>query len=292
MIEKVLPEKNLVVRHSAIELIEHWALAISGLVLLLTGIFELPVGKRYYIINIPGLGWSADFITSMYLHYAAAFVFTVVGIFHLFYHGLRGEKGLVPQKGDIGVSITVIKSLFGLGKEPPLPKYLPEQRLAYAGMAFIIAMLIVSGLVKTYKNIYAPDLSLTIVLAATWIHNIFFVLFFLAFLGHMAAIVLRPNRPMVRGIFTGRVRLDYARHRHSLWLDEIEEIHAESTAFPDEPPRAEVTGEITTAISPAVPASPAVLLTPEEQPLVSDKKIKDIVSPSVQEGDKPPQTKQ
>jgi len=103
-----------------------------------------------------------------------------------------------------------------------MQKYLPEQRWAYAGMAFIMIMLIVSGLIKTYKNIYAPDMSLGIVLAATWIHNIFFVLFFLAFLGHMAAIVLRPNRPMVRGIFTGKVRLDYARHRHPLWVNDME----------------------------------------------------------------------
>ena len=222
MTEKILAEKNLVVRHGLLELMEHWAIALSGLVLLLTGIFELPVGKRYYIIDVPGLGWSADFITSLYLHYAAAFVFTIAAMFHVFYHGPRGENGLLPQKGDFAQSITVIKSLFGFGEEPPMRKYLPEQRLAYAGMAFIILMLIISGLVKTYKNIYVPDMSLTVVLWATWVHNIFFILFFLAFLAHMAAILLRPNWPMVRGIFTGKVRLDYARHRHALWLADIE----------------------------------------------------------------------
>jgi len=221
MTEKVLPEKNLVVRHSALELFEHWAIAVSGLVLILTGIFELPVGKRYYIVNVPGLGWSADFITSLYLHYGAAIVFTVVAGFHGIYHFFRGEKGLLPRKGDFSESITVIKSLFGFGQEPPQHKYLPEQRLAYAGMAFIMIMLIISGLVKTYKNIYAPDMSLAIVLSATWIHNIFFILFFLAFLAHMAAIALRPNWPMIRGIFTGKVRLDYARHRHLLWLADL-----------------------------------------------------------------------
>jgi cytochrome b subunit of formate dehydrogenase len=226
MADKILPEKNLVSRHGMIELIEHWAIAISGLLLLLTGIFELPVAKRYYVITVPGLGWSADFITSLYIHYAAALVFTAAGMFHLVYHGLRSEKGMIPQKGDMAASVTIIKSLFGFGKEPPLHKYLPEQRLAYVGMAFIIAMLIISGLVKTYKNIYSPDMSLTVVLTATWIHNIFFVLFFLAFLGHMAAIALRPNWPMVRGIFTGNVRLDYARHRHSLWLTDIEKVEA------------------------------------------------------------------
>ncbi|MEN6468061.1 MAG: cytochrome b/b6 domain-containing protein [Smithella sp.] len=224
MDEKILADKNLVVRHSTLELIEHWAIALSGLILLLTGIFELPVAKRYYIITVPGLGWSADFMTSLYLHYAAAFVLSAAGLFHLVYHGLRGEKGMIPQKGDLSQSVAVIKSFIGLGKEPPMHKYLPEQRLAYVGMAFIILMLILSGLVKTYKNIYAPDMSHTVLLWATWIHNIFFVLFFLAFLAHMAAIALRPNWPMVRGIFTGKVRLDYARHRHALWFTDIQPV--------------------------------------------------------------------
>jgi len=205
MAEKLLTQKNLVVRHSTLELIEHWAIAISGLILLLTGIFELPIAKRYYIMTIPGLGWTADFITFLYLYYSAALVFIVAAIFHVIYHSAGGEKGLLPRKGDFSASITVIKSMFGFGKEPPMDKYLPEQRLAYAGLAFIILMMIISGLIKTYKNIYVPDISHTVVLWATWIHNIFFVLFFLAFLAHIAAIALKSNWPMVRGIFTRKV---------------------------------------------------------------------------------------
>jgi cytochrome b subunit of formate dehydrogenase len=226
MVDKILTEKNLVSRHSMLELAEHWLIAISGLILFFTGMFELPMSNRYYISSVPGLAWSADFITSLYIHYFAAIIFIAAGLFHLGYHGIRGENGMIPQKGDMAASVTIIKSLFGFGKEPPMSKYLPEQRLAYVGMAFIMAMLIISGLVKTYKNIYAPDMSLTIVLWATWVHNIFFILFFLAFLAHMAAIALRPNWPMVRGIFTGKVRLDYARHRHSLWLADIEKVEA------------------------------------------------------------------
>ncbi len=34
MAEEILTEKNLVVRHSILELIEHWAIAVSGLILL------------------------------------------------------------------------------------------------------------------------------------------------------------------------------------------------------------------------------------------------------------------
>jgi len=222
MSEKILKERGLVVRHSLIELVEHWAIALSGLVLLITGIFELPMANRYYITSLPGLGWSGDFIKSLYIHYAASVVFIAAAVFHLLYHGIRGEGRMLPKPGDIGTSIQVIKSFFGKGEEPPFEKYLPEQRLAYVGMAFIIAILILSGLVKTYKNLYAPDMSLTLVLWATWIHNIFFMLFILAFVAHIAALVLKPNRPMIRGIFTGTIKLDYARHRHPLWLAELE----------------------------------------------------------------------
>ena len=222
MTEGIDREKGLVVRHSVVELIEHWAIALSGLALLVSGFFQMPTANRYYITSVPGLSWSGDFFVSLYVHYAASVVFIAAAVFHLVYHGMRGDRGMIPQKGDFRTSIAVIKSFFGKGKEPPFHKYLPEQRLAYAGMAFIIAMLILSGLVKTYKNIYAPDLSLAVTLTATWVHNIFFALFLLAFFAHMAAIALKPNRPMVRGILTGSVHLDYARHRHPLWIGEME----------------------------------------------------------------------
>ncbi len=222
MSDRILKDKGLVVRHSLIELVEHWAIALSGLLLLVTGIFELPIANRYYITSVPGLAWSGDFIKSLYIHYAASVVFIAAALFHLIYHGILGERGMIPRAGDLKTSIEVMKSFFGKGQEPPFPKYLPEQRLAYAGMAVIIAMLILSGLVKTYKNIYAPDMSLTLVIWATWIHNVFFVLFILAFIAHIGALILKPNRAMIRGIFTGTVALEYARRRHPLWLKELD----------------------------------------------------------------------
>jgi cytochrome b subunit of formate dehydrogenase len=241
MSDRILKDKGLVVRHSLIELVEHWAIAISGLLLLVSGIFELPMANRYYITSIPGLAWSGDFIKSLYIHYAASVVFIAAVVFHLLYHGILGERGMLPRAGDLKSSLEVIKSFFGKAEEPPFQKYLPEQRLAYAGMAFVIAMLILSGLVKTYKNIYAPDMPLALVIWATWVHNIFFVLFIMAFIAHIGALVLKPNRPMVRGIFTGTVALDYARRRHQLWLRELEP--AGEDAKRQEPPPPDVSDE-------------------------------------------------
>lgn len=249
----ILEEKNRVVRHGWIELAGHWTIALSGLLLLLSGMFELPMAARYGITKIPGFGWSGDFIASLYIHYIASVLFMAAAFFHLAYHGLLGERGLLPQKGDMKASIDVVKTFFGFGEEPPFGKYLPEQRLAYLGMAIVIGMLILTGLIKTYKNIYAPDLSHTLVFWATTLHNLFFVLFILAFIGHVGALILKPNRPMVRGIFTGKVRLDYARHRHPLWLAETEPpVRPPEKAPEEELPVAAATPDESTSATPAV----------------------------------------
>jgi cytochrome b subunit of formate dehydrogenase len=247
MSEWIITEKNRVVRHGWIELAGHWAIALSGLLLLLSGMFELPMAARYKITAIPGFGWSGDFIISLYIHYVASVVFIAAAFFHLAYHGLLRDWGLLPRKGDMKASIDVVKSFFGFGEEPPFDKYLPEQRLAYLGTAVIIGVLVLTGLIKTYKNVYAPDLSHALVFWATTLHNLFFVLFILVFVGHIGAILLKPNRPMIRGIFTGAVRLDYAKHRHPLWLAEIEPL----TRPPEKMPEADIPAAAAASAPPA-----------------------------------------
>ena len=44
-------------------------------ILLLTGFGQMPIFKRYYIADIPGLGWLAQFYVTHYMHYLAAILF-------------------------------------------------------------------------------------------------------------------------------------------------------------------------------------------------------------------------
>jgi heme A synthase len=41
-------------------------------VMAFTGFGQMPIFKRYYISDIPGLGWSADFYATHYIHYLGA----------------------------------------------------------------------------------------------------------------------------------------------------------------------------------------------------------------------------
>lgn len=213
---------NKIKRHSPIELIEHWSVAISGIVLLFTGLGCLPLYKRYYITEIPGFGWTGDFYFVTLVHYIAAVVFVAGVFFHIFYHGLRGDFALLPKKGDISNGIKVLLAMVGIGKEPPLDKYLPEQRIAYVGIGLLILILVFSGIIKVLKNLEWIVLSPEFESINTLVHTLSGFLFVLAFLVHVATVTLfKINWPLLKSMFTGKVDEEYAKHRHSIWYERI-----------------------------------------------------------------------
>jgi len=210
-------------RHSVIELAEHWTVALSGIMLLFSGIGELPLYKRYYfILNIPGLGWAGDYFKHLTLHYIFAIFFLAAVIFHVFYHGLRRDRGLIPKKGDMGRSVKVLLAMIGIGKEPPSEKYLPEQRIAYLGMGIIIAILTLTGVVKIIKNlpfVYMPPLLNGI---NTLVHTLAAFLFLVALIVHVGIVVVfKNNWPLLKSMFTGKIDSNYVRERHGIWYEEL-----------------------------------------------------------------------
>ncbi len=214
--------KNRIKRHSKIELLEHWSIAISGIVLLFTGLGCLPLYKRYYITDLPGFGWTADFYNVTVVHYIASIVFLSAVVFHIVYHGLRGDFSLLPKKGDISKSIKVLAAMIGLGIEPPSEKYLPEQRIAYLGIGFVIILLTVTGVIKVLKNLEWLVLSPNIESINTIVHTLTGFLFMLALFVHVGTVVLfKSNWPLLKSMFTGYVDEDYAKHRHYLWYEKI-----------------------------------------------------------------------
>lgn len=51
--------------------------------LLLSGFAQMPIFKRYYIADIPGFGWLAEYGVTHLIHYGFAILFTVI----FFYRG-------------------------------------------------------------------------------------------------------------------------------------------------------------------------------------------------------------
>jgi len=221
MEEIILYEEKKIVRHSPVELIEHWLLALSGLILLFSGFGELPMYKRYMVTQIPGLNWAGDFIVNLKIHYISAIFFLSVIVFHFVYHGWLGHRGLLPKKGDLKNSVVTILSFLGFGEEPKADKYLPEQRLAYVYLGAVGLILVITGVIKVLKNLPNVYLPPGFITATTLIHTFATIFFLLGVLAHLAALVLKVNRPMVKPIFTGKMDLAYVQRRHPLWYERL-----------------------------------------------------------------------
>lgn len=94
-------------------------------IITLTGFAQMPIFKRYYISDIPGLGWLAEFYTTHMLHYIFATVFIMV-VFYTIAKSLitkswvvqAGKRNWLRAISVLGLVITgglmVIKNLKGV----------------------------------------------------------------------------------------------------------------------------------------------------------------------------------
>jgi cytochrome b subunit of formate dehydrogenase len=217
----ISPSDNTVVRHSVLVQIQHWAVALSGIVLLFSGFGQLPVYKRYMLNQVPGFAWVSDFILQFNIHMIAALVFTFAAVFHLVYHFIEGGRSIWPRRGDVKESVQIISAMVRGKEEPPSHKFLAEQRLAYAFIGISIAVLIVTGFLKILDNMAGVSVPYWLTFWSTNLHNIGTVLFLFGFVAHLGAFLIKSNWPLFTSMFNGRVKLDYAEHRHPLWLEEI-----------------------------------------------------------------------
>lgn len=210
-----------ILRHSLLVRTVHWLTVLSTLLLFFSGIGQMPMYKRYMVSDLPGMAWTADYQMTLILHYVAAAVFVFTIVMHGVYHFIRKEYAMIPKKGDIKESLLIVKAMLGFGKEPPSGKFLAEQRLAYAFMAFTVLLLTVTGLIKVGKNFAFWQISESAMVWVTLLHNVGMVLMLFGIVAHLGAFIAKANRPLVPSIFTGYVSEEYIKERHSLWYEEL-----------------------------------------------------------------------
>ncbi len=81
----------------------------------LTGFGQMPIFKRYYIADIPGLGWLADFYATHYIHYIGAvvlfgfFVYAVV-----VYFGLMRRQFRLTWAAYVRIALLALISITGI----------------------------------------------------------------------------------------------------------------------------------------------------------------------------------
>lgn len=196
--EMLSPKRKMVVRHSKSVRIEHWLIALSTILLINSAIGEIKV-----------------------IHYMAAAVLILASCFHVISHLIRKEFGLLLRKGDIKQSFKIIKAML-LGKaEPQHDKYLAEQRVAYTYIFICISVLILTGIVKLLKEFPSTkDLAKSLKVIGE-LHNVATAALIIGIVAHLLAFYIRENRPLLKGMLTGKVDLEYVKNRHHLWYKKL-----------------------------------------------------------------------
>ncbi len=201
----------------------HWGIAISIFMLIITGLGQMPLYGRYLLVQPFGTKWLTSYEITLWVHYIFAALLLFFIMYHLVFHTIMKEFNLLPKKGDVKGSYLLIKAMLLRKKEPPSEKYLPEQRLTYAYFVFSVGLVVVSGFMKVFKNVMGMQPSNGFLIWAAQLHNVATVLIVVGVILHLVAFVIKENRKLLPGMFTGYVDRNYVKERHSLWYKEMKE---------------------------------------------------------------------
>ncbi len=114
----------------------------------LTGFGQMPIFKRYYIADIPGLGWTAKFYVTHFMHYlGAALLFALFAYAIVVYFGLLRARYALTRAAYVRIlllSAIVITGIFRVLKNLPDVVFSPQFTLVIdiSHLMFMMVMMI------------------------------------------------------------------------------------------------------------------------------------------------------
>ena len=128
-----------------------WLYVTTTFFLVLTGFGQMPIFKRYYIADIPGFGWLAEFYVTHYIHYLGAIVLLALAAYIVAdYLILKRNDRSMTATGYVRLALLtgivasggllVIRNLTGTHFSPELIIFVDIIHLGLV-MAFLLASL-------------------------------------------------------------------------------------------------------------------------------------------------------
>lgn len=126
----------------------------------LTGFAQMPIFKRYYIADIPGLGWLADFYLTHTLHYIGAVFLLGLFAYYATLYLMRGRR-ICRLTAAAYVRIAILLCLVSTGiirvlKNLPDVTFSPRftQFVDLAHLGFMIIFMIAALLFFIFKKVW------------------------------------------------------------------------------------------------------------------------------------------
>ncbi len=92
-----------------------WMYRITICVIVFTGFGNLPLWKRYYIADIPGFGWTGDFIVNLQVHYVAGSLLLFLAAYFLVARVFPGKSGFrLTKTGVVRVAMLWLVLITGV----------------------------------------------------------------------------------------------------------------------------------------------------------------------------------
>jgi len=209
------PTGRLIERFNGVERVTHWTLAISFVLLALSGVVIL-WGKHIVLpwLGYTGFSWLTIFSKNLHNFVGPLFIFSVIVMFLLFL------KDNLPRSHDI----EWMKSFGGMfsktGGEVPSGRFNAGEKVVFwAGLLVLGAAVSVTGLILDFPN---WNQGRELMQQANVVHAIAAIFFICMIMGH-AYLGTIGMEGAYRAMRTGYVDETWAHEHHALWYEEVKQ---------------------------------------------------------------------
>ena len=204
-----------ILRHSWGSSLYHLSFALSGVLLVITGIY---IGFLF----IPRLVDDPQAIAFIFnLHFIGTLIFVFGISAHLtdVYVTSRFKEHM-PESKDVGDAVAHYASKLGFGKKPREGKYLASEKLAYPMWMVFIGLVGLTGLIKVSAHLL--NIPSGVMGVTTFIHDLAALAIIALLIVHLVLGVLVPwSWQLLRSMLTGFVSEGYVKKNHPIWYEEL-----------------------------------------------------------------------
>lgn len=226
MAQLTIVDEGRYIRWTRHERIQHWLLAMSFIVLVLTG-FGLKYPDAWWVRPLAGVEWL--FVLRGWLHRIAGGIFLLLCVYHILYMALtvRGRRlwiALMPTRKDVTDLIrNILYNLTGRGASPSFSHFSYMEKLEYFALIWGTVIMGVTGVMLWYPDltlhffpVWVIDLITVIHLYEAWLATLAILIW------HLYYVIFNPDiYPLNRTMIDGEIEATEFKREYALEWKEI-----------------------------------------------------------------------
>jgi len=207
-----------ILRHDVRMFLSHWTIALSMIMMAVTGIMLGPLFLPRLVHTPEAIGFVLN------VHFVGIVIFAFGLVYYISDMIIDGGvKELLPGARDVREAFSYYTSKLTGAEAPQQGKFLASEKLAYPVWIVLVAGIIITGGIKIVAHLWSMSGALMGV--TTLLHGIFTLAIVVMLVLHVVLGSIVPwSWPLLRSMITGYVSEEYAQKHHGRWYKEIQKI--------------------------------------------------------------------